>query len=36
MNGNGFITWLLRSPFHGLLRKGMMLITVTGRKTGKQ
>jgi deazaflavin-dependent oxidoreductase (nitroreductase family) len=36
MNGNGFITWLLRSPFHGLLSKGMMLITVTGRKTGKQ
>lgn len=36
MNGNGFIAWLLRSPFHGLVSKGMMLITVTGRRTGKQ
>jgi deazaflavin-dependent oxidoreductase (nitroreductase family) len=36
MNGNGFMSWLLRSPFHGLLSGGMMLITVTGRKTGKQ
>ena len=36
MNGNGFITWLLNSPFHGVLSNGMMLITVTGRKTGKR
>lgn len=36
MNGNGFMSWLLRSPFHGMLSNGMMLITVTGRKTGKQ
>ena len=36
MNGNGFISALLRSPFHGLLSNGMMLITVTGRKTGKR
>ena len=36
MNGNNFISWLLRSPFHGVLSNGMMLITVTGRKTGKK
>lgn len=36
MNGNGFMSWVLRSPFHGLLSKGMMLITVTGRKTGRK
>ena len=33
MDGNTFISWVLRSPFHGLLSNGMMLITVTGRKT---
>jgi deazaflavin-dependent oxidoreductase (nitroreductase family) len=36
MNGNGFMSWMLRSPFHGILSDGMMLITVTGCKTGKQ
>ena len=36
MTGNDFITWVLRSPFHGMLSNGMMLITVTGRKTGKK
>jgi deazaflavin-dependent oxidoreductase (nitroreductase family) len=36
MTGNTFIAWLLRSPFHGMLSNGMMLITVTGCKTGKQ
>lgn len=35
MNGNDFMSWVLRSPFHGLLSNGMMLITVKGRKTGK-
>jgi deazaflavin-dependent oxidoreductase (nitroreductase family) len=35
MNGNGFMSWVLRSPFHGMLSNGMMLITVTGRKTDK-
>ncbi len=35
MNGNDFMAWILRSPFHGMLSNGMMLITVTGRKTGK-
>lgn len=34
MNGNDVMTWVLRSPFHGLLSGGMMLITVRGRKTG--
>jgi deazaflavin-dependent oxidoreductase (nitroreductase family) len=36
MNGNDFMSWVLRSPLHGLLSNGMMLITVTGRKTGKK
>jgi deazaflavin-dependent oxidoreductase (nitroreductase family) len=35
MNGNDFMSWVLRSPFHGMLSNGMLLITVTGRKTGK-
>lgn len=35
MNGNGFISWLLQSPLHGLLSKGMLLITVTGKRTGR-
>lgn len=35
MTGNDFMSWVLRSPFHGMLSNGMMLITVTGRKTGK-
>lgn len=30
------MSWILRSPFHGLLSNGMMLITVTGRRTGKK
>lgn len=36
MNGNDFMVWVLRSPFHGMLSNGMMLITITGRKTGKK
>jgi deazaflavin-dependent oxidoreductase (nitroreductase family) len=36
MNGNDFMSWILRSPLHGILSDGMMLLTVTGRKTGKQ
>ena len=27
--------WLLQSPFHSLLSKHALLITVTGRKSGK-
>ena len=36
MNGNNFISWVLRSPLHGMLSKGLMLITVTGCRTGKK
>jgi deazaflavin-dependent oxidoreductase (nitroreductase family) len=36
MNGNDFMAWVLRSPLHGMLSNGMMLITVTGRKSGKK
>lgn len=36
MTGNDFMAWVLRSPFHGMLSNGMMLITVTGCKTGKK
>jgi deazaflavin-dependent oxidoreductase (nitroreductase family) len=36
MNGNDFVSWVLRSPFHGILSNSMMLITVTGCKTGKK
>lgn len=36
MNGNGFMSWVLRSPFHAILSDGMMLITVTGLKTGEK
>lgn len=36
MNGNDFMSWVLRSPFHGMLSDGMMLVTVTGCKTGKK
>jgi deazaflavin-dependent oxidoreductase (nitroreductase family) len=35
MKGNDVLSWVLRSPFHGMLSNGIMLITVTGRKTGK-
>ena len=36
MSGNDFMAGVLRSPFHGLLSGGTMLITVTGRKTGRK
>ncbi|MBE0672466.1 MAG: nitroreductase family deazaflavin-dependent oxidoreductase [Anaerolineales bacterium] len=29
------MSWVLRSPLHGMLSSGMMLITFAGRKTGK-
>jgi deazaflavin-dependent oxidoreductase (nitroreductase family) len=35
MNGNDFMAWVLRSPLHGMLSNGIMLITITGRKSGK-
>lgn len=36
MTGNDFMSWVLRSPFHNVLSNGMMLITVTGHKTGRK
>jgi deazaflavin-dependent oxidoreductase (nitroreductase family) len=33
--GNPFVSWLLRSPAHGLLSRNVMLVSVTGRKSGK-
>jgi deazaflavin-dependent oxidoreductase (nitroreductase family) len=33
---NSIMAAVLRSPLHGMLSKNMMLITVTGKKTGRQ
>lgn len=33
---NPLVTAVLRSPFHALLSFGLMLITVTGRRTGRR
>lgn len=33
--GNQFLTAILRSPLHGFASSGTLLITVTGRKSGK-
>ena len=35
MNGNSFMTFMLRSPLHGLMSGSTMLVTVTGRKSGR-
>lgn len=32
---NSIMRWILRAPFHSLLSKNMLLITLTGRKSGK-
>lgn len=32
---NPIMTWLLKSPFHGMVSRGLMLVTVTGCKSGK-
>lgn len=32
---NPFMKWLLNSPLHGLVSRDYMLISVTGRKSGK-
>jgi len=29
------MSWVLKSPFHSFVSKGMMLVTVTGRKSGR-
>ncbi len=33
---NPGIAWVLRSPLHPLLSRGLMLITVTGRRSGRR
>jgi len=33
---NGAIVWLLRSPLRGLADRGLLLVTVTGRRTGRR
>lgn len=33
---NPVVVWALRSPLHGLLSKGLMLITVVGRRSGRR
>jgi len=35
MNGNSFMTFMLRSPLHGVMSGSTMLVTVTGRKSGR-
>ncbi len=32
---NPLIVWLLKSPFHGMLSKSLLLVAVTGRKSGR-
>jgi deazaflavin-dependent oxidoreductase (nitroreductase family) len=32
---NNIMGWVLKSPLHSLLSKGIMLVTVTGRRSGK-
>lgn len=32
---NPMMVWLLKSPLHGFISKGVMLVSVTGRKSGK-
>lgn len=33
---NPLVRWLLRSPFHGLVSDDVLLLTVTGRRTGRE
>jgi deazaflavin-dependent oxidoreductase (nitroreductase family) len=35
MSFNDFVAWILRSPFYWLMGSGTLLITLTGRKSGK-
>ena len=32
---NPMMVWLLKSPLHGMVSKNVLLVTVTGRKSGK-
>jgi hypothetical protein len=34
--GNPFVRLILRSPFHRMMSGAMMLVTVTGKKTGRE
>lgn len=34
--GNPIVRAILRSPLHGLLSRGLALITVTGRRSGRE
>ncbi len=36
MKRDWFMEFILRSPLHGLLSRSVILLTVTGRKTGNQ
>ena len=36
MNVNPMVSWVLRSPVHGMLSKTTMLVSYTGRKSGRQ
>ena len=33
---NPLVAWLLRSPFHGVASSGLLLLTFTGRRTGRR
>jgi hypothetical protein len=33
---NPLVTWLLRSPLHGLASGGLLLLTYTGRRSGRR
>jgi deazaflavin-dependent oxidoreductase (nitroreductase family) len=33
---NPAVAWILRSPLHALLSRGLLLITVTGRRSGRR
>jgi len=33
---NGAVAWVLRSPLHFVLSPGLMLITITGRRSGRR
>jgi hypothetical protein len=35
MTGNDFVKLLLRSPLHGMISSSVLLVTVTGRKSGR-
>ncbi len=32
---NPIMIWLLKSPLHGMISKSVMLVSITGRKSGK-